>query len=91
MKTLHLTFIDNASHGYLVVPKSTFSEIFKTPEDQALITGYSGIQYGDVLLEEDLDASTFIVKAKEAGYLVNPITEYRPHFECPKNYHPSRL
>lgn len=82
-------FIDNCSHGYLEVNITEFKKVMGA--DAKKITGYSGISKDRVYLEEDLDAGTFLNTAKVKGYLIQIDNDYRPNFECPKNYSVRKL
>lgn len=83
-----LTFIDNASHGYLKVPIDVFTMIVDKP---SLVSGYSGITNTHVFLEEDCDAAIFVNAAKAQGHTVSFIEEYNERYQCPKNYNAAKL
>jgi len=64
MKKLTLTSYSDPGHGWLKVKKSTVHSLGVIP------TPYS-YQYGEFyFLEEDCDASKFIVAATSAGYAI---------------------
>jgi hypothetical protein len=82
-KTIIVTHIDTASHGYYSVSKKDFLLIGGEPEK---ITGCSGHTYTRLYLEEDCDATYFFDKAKENGFEVTMKMGYNPKFAITHNY-----
>ena len=78
-----LTHFDTGSHGYVSVPKSLIKKLGINPND---ISGYSGMNFTSVFLEEDCDASLVISKMEEAGMTVRLKTTYKPNFSIHHNY-----
>lgn len=81
-KEIKTTHIDNCSHGYLSVSKKDFLLVCEKTD----ISGFSGMDFTRVYLEEDSDASLFIEKAKALGYTVKVKSGYNPNFKISHNY-----
>lgn len=82
MKAIKTTHIDNGGHGYLSVSKKDFLLICEKTD----ISGFSGMDFTRVYLEEDSDASIFLDKAKKLGYIVNIKSGYNLKFKITHNY-----
>jgi len=88
MEILNVTFIDNASHGYLIVDTEDIKRIVNDVNE---ISGFSGVRCGQVQLEEDCDLGIFLRDAKEKNIVVKIRETYNERFRCEKNYSPSML
>jgi hypothetical protein len=84
-KTIKVTHIDTAGHGYLSVSKADFLLVGCDPNK---ITGYSGHTFTRLYLEEDSDASYFMEVAKANGFNVVVKSGYNPKFNITHNYNP---
>lgn len=82
-KTIIVTHIDTASHGYYSVSKKDFKLVGGEPEK---ISQYSGHTFSRLYLEEDSDATYFFNKAKENGFEVKVKSGYNEHFAITHNY-----
>lgn len=83
MKTIKVTFIDTAGHGYYSVSKK---DILLVGVDPKLISGFSGQSLTRVYLEEDCDAPIFFDKAKAYQFVVVVKSSYNEHFRIRHNY-----
>jgi hypothetical protein len=86
-KEIITTHIDTGGHGYLSVSKK---DILLVGMDPAEISGYSGMDFNRVYLEEDSDATLFMNKAEEKGIRVIVKGGYNLSFSNHHNYN-SRL
>lgn len=82
-KTIKVTHIDTGGHGYLSVSKK---DILLVGLDTSEISGYSGMNFKRVYLEEDLDASLFMDRAKKNGFQVIVKQGYNLNFSIHHNY-----
>lgn len=85
MKTLHVTYIDTAGHGYYSVSKKDMRLIGLDPKE---ITGCSGMTLTRAYLEEDCDARPFFELAKAKGYEVVVKSSYNPKFRFAGSFIP---
>lgn len=76
-KTIHITYIDTAGHGYYSVSKKDFLLVGGDPKK---ISGCSGMTYTRLYLEEDCDAALFFDPAKANGYTFVCKNSYNPRF-----------
>lgn len=83
MKTIKVTYIDTAGHGYYSVSKDDLRLIGINPFS---ITGFSGMNLTRVYLEEDCDATTFFDKAKANGFTVEVKNSYNENHKIKHNY-----
>lgn len=85
MKTLKVTHIDTAGHGYLSVSKKDFLALGGDPKK---ITECSGHTYTRLYLEEDCDATYFaeLAKANDVNLVVK--SSYNPKFSKVTGYNP---
>jgi hypothetical protein len=88
MKTIKTTHIDNGGHGYLSVSKKDILLVYNDAEIKE-ISGYSGMDWNRVYLEEDMDASNFIAKCKEKNITLEIKSGYNLSFKISHNYNPN--
>jgi len=77
MKTIHVTYIDTAGHGYYSVSKKDLRLLGVNPQ---LISQCSGMTLTRVYLEEDCDAALLFEPAKAQGVEVKVKSSYNPRF-----------
>lgn len=82
-KEIKTTHIDTGGHGYLSVSKK---DILLVGMDPTEISGYSGMDFNRVYLEEDSDATLFVKKATEKGIHVDVKQGYNLKFSNHHNY-----
>lgn len=82
MKTIKVTKIDTAKHGYLSVSKKVIEQLGIQNE----ISGYSGHNLTRVYLEEDADALLFFKAVAEKGLNVEVKYSYNVNFSITHNY-----
>jgi hypothetical protein len=83
MKTIKVTYIDTAGHGYYSVSKDDIRLVGLDPKE---ISGYSGMTLNRVYLEEDCDAGKFIDLAKAKGHEVVFKSSYNERFKFKHSY-----
>jgi hypothetical protein len=86
MKTIIVTHIDTAGHGYLSVSKKDF---LRAGGDPKKITYCSGHTYTRLYLEEDCDASYFAQLCEQNGIPMMVKSSYNPKFGITHDYDPA--
>lgn len=85
MKTIKVTHIDTAGHGYYSVSKKDFLLMGGDPKK---ITGCSGHTLTRLYLEEDCDGTYLFDLAKEKGFVIVTKSSYNPKFSKVTGYKP---
>lgn len=85
MKTIHVTHIDTAGHGYLSVSKADLKLL---GIDTNVFTRCSGHTLTRMYLEEDQDATFFMNFAQAKGFTVKVKSSYNEKFAITHNYNP---
>lgn len=81
---MKLTFISTPGHGYLSVSKKVLEQYIDPKE----ISGFSGMTFTRVYLEEDSDASKFIQALKDKNIPYEFKESYRESFSITHSYNP---
>ena len=84
MKTINTTHIDTGGHGYYSVSKKDIILLGIEKE----ISGFSGLNFNRVYLEEDCDGNLLYNRAKEMGIEIKRKSGYNLKFNITHNYSP---
>jgi hypothetical protein len=79
---IRVTYIDNCSHGYYSISKADVLKLGIAEK----ITGFSGLTFTRVYLEEDCDGLLLYNTAKEKGFEIVVKSSYNPKFKYTHNY-----